>query len=914
VVVTGPSGSGKSSLAFDTIFAEGQRRYVESLSSYARRFLEQLPKPDVDLIEGLSPAISIRQRHGTKNPRSTVGTITEIYDFLRMLFSRIGQPHCPNCGRPVFSYTVEQMCDRILELPPGTRFSVLAPVIRNRRGGFRKELEKLRRDGFVRVSIDGVAFDLSENIELDKNRTHRVDVDVDRLSVKRGVRQRLAESIELASRLARGLVYIRPADEDGLLLSETLGCVDCGVSLPELSPRLFSFNRPEGACAACGGLGEVGSFHPDLIVPDPGLNLRDGAVAPWGKPGGAYYRLMIEKLISAVAVDIYTPWKALPEPIRSLVLHGTGTPPEAGGKAAEAADVFEGVIPGLERRQREYEKRTLEGPREIDLLEEEFDRFMVRDCCASCGGKRLRREALCVTVGGRSICDLTSLSLDETVEFFHALGELSPSERAVAEPVVRELEKRVTAIVDLGLGYLSLDRSMATLSTGERERIRLANQIGSNLRGVLYVLDEPSIGLHARDNERLIATLQSLRDRGNTVVVVEHDEATINAADHIVDLGPSAGCEGGQVMATGTPQEIAKHPLSPTGRYLDAARKRAMPRRRRTVAGREVVVRGASVHNLADITVRFPLGVINCVTGVSGSGKSSLVMDTLLPIARQRLNKARSVRGGARISGLEMLDRVVHVDQAPIGRTPRSNPATFVGVFGPIREVFADLPEARARGYPAARFSFNVKGGRCETCKGAGVLKLEMHFLPDLYVTCESCGGARYNQETLEIAYRGKTIADILAATVDEVHDLFETVPRIREQLEALRAIGLGYLELGQGATTLSGGEAQRLKLSKELARRDTGRTLYVLDEPTTGLHFRDVEVLMTVLNELVDNGNTVLVIEHNLDVILSSDHLIDLGPGGGANGGRVVATGTPEEIAEAADSLTAAYLRPFLT
>jgi excinuclease ABC subunit A len=900
VVITGPSGSGKSSLAFDTIYAEGQRRYVESLSAYARQFLDQMAKPEVESIEGLSPAISIEQQTTSRNPRSTVGTVTEIYDYLRLLFARVGRPHCPKCGKPIQAQTVQQIVDRVLELKDGTRFSVLAPVARGRKGRFEKELAEWRKQGFVRVRIDGETRDLGEEIDLDKAKPHDVDVFVDRLAVKEGIQQRLTDSVELALKLAEGLVRVAIADGEEILLSERFACVSCGISLPEITPRMFSFNNPHGACPRCTGLGDVRTYDPDRIIPDPSLSIADGAIAPWGKAGSPYHRYMADVLARKVKVAQDVAWKKLPEKKRALLLNGDGV--EEGG--------WEGVIPGLERRSREYARRkSEEGSDEaaFDYLEEELDRYTVKEPCPECKGARLRPEVLAVTVGGLNIRQLCAQSVKDAARTFEALP-LTPREREVASRITREVGNRLGFLVNVGLDYLSLDRAAATLSGGEAERIRLATQIGAGLVGVLYVLDEPSIGLHPRDNDRLIATLRTLRDVGNSVLVVEHDEDTIRAADHVVDMGPGAGRHGGEVVAEGTPDEIVRNPKSLTGQYLSGLRSVRIPATRRRPRA-QIEIKGARTHNLKNVDVRIPLGVFTCVTGVSGSGKSSLVIDTLLGAARGQAVGPRGRAEWGTIEGLEAIDKVIDIDQAPIGRTPRSNPATYTGLFTPLREVFAQLPEARARGYGPGRFSFNVKGGRCEACQGDGVTRIEMHFLPDVYVQCDVCEGRRYNRETLEIKYRGLSIADVLERSVEDALEVFSAHPQIRRVLETLRAVGLGYVQLGQSATTLSGGEAQRIKLSRELARRATGRTLYVLDEPTTGLHFSDVEVLVDVLHELVEAGNTVIVIEHNLEVVKTADWVIDLGPEGGDGGGRIIAEGTPEEVARVSGSHTALWL-----
>jgi len=903
VVVTGPSGSGKSSLALDTVFAEARRRYVESLGIALRQLMPQLPKPDVDFIDGLSPAICIEQQHAPRNPRSTVGTITELYDFFRLFYARIGKPHCPQCGREVSAYTVQQIVDAVLRLENGARFAILAPIATATVGDLRDELDQLRKNGFVRASVDGREINLDDDVKLDKRKPHRLEVFVDRLAAKPEFRQRLTESVELALKVGHGVVQIAPAAGSALVFSENPRCLDCNVSLPEITPRIFSFNHPEGACRECGGLGDKAYFDPELIIADSRLSLYLGAISAWGKPDSASYRTLLDKLVQNLNVDINLPWNELPEAIRRRVLYGSGS--------ATAKASYEGVVAGLERRARGAQKRTLSED-DSELAEEDLDRFLSRTICPQCHGTRLSREALSIKVGDKNISELTALPLDEILGFFTGLS-FSPGKAAIADPIAREVTSRIRFIQELGLGYLSLNRPTHTLSTGENQRIRLANQIGSGLVGVLYVLDEPSVGLHPRDIARLIKTLGELRDRGNTVLLVEHDRDTIAAADYVVDMGPGAGRLGGEVIASGTPRQIEMQPQSLTGQYLSGSRGRKAPAKHRAISARTITLQNATTNNLQNITVEFPLGALTCVTGVSGSGKSSLIMDTLLPALKWRLGRQASCRPAATLLGAEQIDSVIPVDQAPIGRTPRSNPATYTGVMTAIRELFAGLPDARARGYTPARFSYNVKGGRCETCRGEGVIRVEMSFLPDLYVRCEVCDGQRYNRETLEIAYRGRNIAQFLALTVDEAFDLLSFSPKIRDQLVALRSVGLGYLELGQSALTLSGGESQRLKLSKELARHVTGRTVYILDEPTTGLHFADIELLMDVLGGLVDAGNTVVIIEHNIDVIKMADYLVDLGPEGGAQGGRVIARGTPEQVAKVKQSDTGAFLRKVL-
>jgi excinuclease ABC subunit A len=905
VVITGLSGSGKSSLAFDTIYAEGQRRYVESLSAYARQFLEQLAKPDVDSIEGLSPAIAIEQKTVGRNPRSTVGTITEISDYLRLLFARAGQPFCPSCARPITGQTVQQMTDRVLSLGEGARVQVLAPVVRGRKGAYRKELDSFRRQGFVRVRIDGELLDLSESIRLARNVQHDIDVVVDRLAVRPAARGRIAESLETALRLSGGLVRLDGgAAFDELVLSEKSACIDCGFSYPEIAPRMFSFNSPHGACEGCGGLGTREEFDEARVVPDSSLPLAGGAIAPWsGRRGARYYRQLLAALAEHYGLDGDTPWRELPRRARRGILHGgeeVAFAVERSGRREVFRRRWDGVLGELERR---FEGGGV-GEREA------LARFRSPRPCPECEGSRLRAEARSVRLGGASIADLSKLPVGDAGRFLDGL-ELSPSQRAIAERVLREIRERLRFLLDVGLGYLSLDRAAATLSGGEGQRIRLATQVGSSLMGVLYILDEPSIGLHLRDHRRLLDSLERLRDAGNSIIVVEHDEETIRAADFVIDMGPGAGIHGGRVVAAGSTDEIMAHPDSLTGAFLAGRRSIPVPERRRGADGRELALLGCREHNLKDLHLRLPLGLFVVVTGVSGSGKSTLVNDTLHRALAMRLHGAEQTPGRFdRLEGIEQIDKVTLVDQAPIGRTPRSNPATYTGAFDGIRRLMSQVPEARVRGYSPGRFSFNVKGGRCEACQGDGVLRVEMHFLPDLFVTCEVCGGRRYNRETLEITYKNRTIADVLDMTVEEAVSFLENVPSVRRPLQTLHDVGLDYIHLGQAATTLSGGEAQRIKLARELARRSTGRTLYLLDEPTTGLHFADVERLLDVLHRLVDAGNTVLVIEHNPDVIKCADHVIDLGPEGGEEGGQIVAEGPPERIAACAASHTGRLLR----
>jgi excinuclease ABC subunit A len=923
IVITGLSGSGKSSLAFDTIYAEGQRRYVESLSAYARQFLGQMEKPDVDSIEGLSPAISIDQKTTSRNPRSTVGTVTEIYDYLRLLWSRIGKPHCYNCGAPIQGQSLEQITDRALTMDEGTRFMVMAPVVRGRKGEYGRLLDEMRAQGYARARIDGELRRLDEEIELDKKFKHDISVVVDRLVMKEGVRKRLSESVEAASQLAAGLVEIEtlPAEGQGpargareaehtggdvLLFSERFACLNCGTSMPELEPRIFSFNSPHGCCQRCHGLGFQRVIDPELIVPDPTLSISEGALEPWTKAASVYHRRLLEAVAESNGIDIETPWQDLSQRDRDLLLDGTGDERHTVsyrnrfGRRRVYTVRFEGMLASLERR---YENTDSENTRE------RIEGLMALQPCPACGGARLRPESLAVTVGGLNIYEYTRLSARGGLQWIEAL-ELTETERAIARLVVREIAERLRFLDSVGIGYLSLERAATTLSGGEAQRIRLATQIGSSLVGVLYILDEPSIGLHQRDNAKLIDTLQRLRDLGNTVIVVEHDEGTIRAADHVVDLGPGAGEHGGEVVAEGTPQQIARRSGSLTGQFLNGKRTIPVPELRRSPTD-ELTVRGARQHNLKNVDVSVPLGVFCCVTGVSGSGKSTLVNEILYRAVANRLHRAR-LRPGAhdRIDGIDRVDKVINIDQSPIGRTPRSNTATYTGVFDHIRDLFSHTKEARVRGYKPGRFSFNVKGGRCEVCRGDGQIKIEMHFLPDVYVPCEQCHGRRYNRETLEVRFKGKSIADVLEMSVEEAVEFFAHIPKIKRRLQTLHDVGLDYIRLGQPATTLSGGEAQRIKLATELSKVATGDTLYILDEPTTGLHFADVQRLLDVLDRLVEAGNTVVVIEHNLDVIKSADRIIDLGPEGGEAGGEVVATGTPEEVAANPGSYTGQFLR----
>ncbi len=906
VVITGLSGSGKSTLAFDTIYAEGQRRYVESLSAYARQFLEQMEKPDVDSIEGLSPAISIEQRPISKNPRSTVATVTEIYDYLRVLFARVGKPHCYKCGKEILSQTVQQIVDQVMRLSEGTRFIISAPIVKGRKGEYRNELNQLRKDGYARVKIDGEIRDLDEEIILHKNKKHHIDVVIDRLIMKEGIKKRLADSLETGLKLSQGIVKVEIIEGEKLIFSEKFACVDCGISYPEITPRMFSFNNPYGACPVCGGLGTTMYFDPELIVPNPDLSLREGAISPWVRRNSTYFHQMLDALCEHYTIDIYSPFKDLRPEVQHVFLYGSGEEKirfyfESDGKKTFHHKAFEGVIYNLERRYRETDSL---------FIRKDIERYVNSRPCPKCHGSRLRQESLFITVNGRAISDITKLSVSDAYQFFCDI-RLSERDMEIARRILKEIQERLGFLLNVGVDYLTLDRASATLSGGEGQRIRLATQIGSTLVGVLYILDEPSIGLHQRDNIRLLQTLRRLRDLGNTVLVVEHDQETILASDFIVDMGPGAGDDGGRVVFSGTPQEMIKDSGSLTGRYLSGDLTISVPAKRRKPGKKYLLIKGASQNNLKEISVKVPLGLFNCVTGVSGSGKSTLVIDTLYKALAQKLYQSKDRPGKVmEIKGLEHVDKIIDIDQSPIGRTPRSNPATYTGLFTHIRELFAKLPESRTRGYRPGRYSFNVKGGRCEACKGDGLIKIEMHFLPDIYVMCEVCKGKRYNRETLEIEYRGKNIADILDMTVTKALAFFSRIPTIRTKLQTLSEVGLGYIKLGQSATTLSGGEAQRVKLAKELSKKGTGKTLYILDEPTTGLHFADIQKLLNVLNRLVDAENTVIVIEHNLDVIKTADFIIDLGPEGGEKGGEVVACGTPEELTGVQRSYTGQFLR----
>ena len=908
VVFTGLSGSGKSSLAFDTIYAEGQRRYVESLSAYARQFLGQMDKPDVDFIEGLSPAVSIDQKSSSKNPRSTVGTITEIYDYLRLLYARIGHPYCPYCGKPIAGQTVQQIVDQLLAYPEGRRLQVMSPLVRGRKGEYGAMFEELRKKGYVRVRVDGEVRMLDEEITLDKFKKHNIEVIIDRLIIREGIESRLADSLETALDLGDGLVLVQSEDEERIF-SSNFACIDCGFSFEEMSPRMFSFNSPYGACPQCSGLGITMEFDPQFVIPNPELSIAEGAIHPWGGNQG-YYKQFLESFARHHNIDLYKPFAALTEREKELLLYGS---PEVitfryvsffRGRSRYHKRAFPGVLKLLQKRYHESESEEMRA---------ELARYMSSKPCPACGGRRLKEASLAVTVGEKNIAQLTAMTVEEAQAFLSTLP-LSEKETYIARQVLKEISARLGFLLDVGLGYLTLDRSANTLSGGEAQRIRLATQIGSGLTGVIYILDEPSIGLHQRDNYRLLQTLLQLRDLGNTVIVVEHDEETIRSADYIVDMGPGAGETGGYVVAAGPPDKIMEEPASITGDYLAGRRSIALPASRRVPQGRWLEIKGARANNLKNIDVKFPLGVFTCVTGVSGSGKSTLVNEILAKALAQKLHRARELPGEYReITGIENLEKVIEIDQSPIGRTPRSNPATYTGVFDTIRELFSQTPEAKMRGYRPGRFSFNVKGGRCEACRGDGILRIEMHFLPDVYVPCEVCKGKRYNRETLEITYKGKNISQVLEMSVQEAVEFFASIPRLQRRLQTLVDVGLGYIRLGQPATTLSGGEAQRVKLAAELSRRSNGKTLYILDEPTTGLHVDDIKKLLNILERLVENGDTVIVIEHNLEVIKRADYLIDLGPEGGERGGEVVAKGTPEEVALVEASHTGKFLRRIL-
>jgi excinuclease ABC subunit A len=912
VVITGLSGSGKSSLAFDTIYAEGQRRYMESLSSYARQFLGLMEKPNVEFIDGLSPAISIDQRTTSKNPRSTVGTVTEIYDYFRLLFARIGIPHCPQCGKVIAQQTVDQMVDSVLALEEGTRIQILAPVVRGRKGEYTKLIQDARKNGYVRIRIDGEVMDINDEIKLDKNRKHTIEIVVDRLIVRPGIQKRLTDSIETSLNLTGGILVVDVIGKEEMLFSQNFSCTECGISIEELTPRMFSFNNPFGACPNCGGLGTLMKIDPDLVIVDKTKALTEGALTTTGwnfTNEDAYSRMYLDALAKHYGFDINTPVEKLPPEILDKILYGTGSEKikveydrEYGSGSFMTS--FEGVISSMERRYRETRS---------DSQKEYYESFMSNIPCQECEGKRLRKESLAVTIGGKNIHEISSMSISDAVGFFKDL-KLTDRELLIASQILKEINARLKFLMDVGLNYLTLHRATATLSGGEAQRIRLATQIGSGLMGVLYILDEPSIGLHQRDNEKLLDTLKRLRDLGNTLLVVEHDEETMYAADHIIDMGPGAGEHGGKIVAEGTVEEIKANPNSITGKYLSGALKIDIPKQRRKINSRILRILGAKENNLKDVDIDIPLGVFTCVTGVSGSGKSSLVNEILYKKLASKLNRAKTKAGSHRdILGLEHLDKVINIDQSPIGRTPRSNPATYTGLFDLIRDLFAQTVDAKTKGYKAGRFSFNVRGGRCEACRGDGILKIEMHFLPDVYVPCEVCKGKRYNRETLDVKYKGKNIADVLNMTVGEALEFFENIPRLKRKIQTLYDVGLGYIRLGQPATTLSGGEAQRVKLATELSKRATGKTMYILDEPTTGLHMADVHKLIDVLQKLVETGNSVVVIEHNLDVIKTADYIIDLGPEGGDCGGEVIATGTPEEVSANEKSYTARFLKKVL-
>ncbi|MBS4174057.1 excinuclease ABC subunit UvrA [Bacillus sp. FJAT-49736] len=910
VVVTGLSGSGKSSLAFDTIYAEGQRRYVESLSAYARQFLGQMDKPDVDAIEGLSPAISIDQKTTSRNPRSTVGTVTEIYDYLRLLYARVGRPICPNHGIEITSQTVEQMVDRILEYPERTKLQILAPIVSGRKGAHVKVFEDIKKQGFVRVRVDGELRDLGEDIDLEKNKKHSIEVVIDRIVVKDGISARLADSLETALRLADGKVIIDVMGEEELLFSEHLACPLCGFSIDKMEPRMFSFNSPFGACPECDGLGTKLEVDVELVIPNWDLSLRENAIAPWEPVSSQYYPQLLEAVSNHYGIDMDIPVKDIPKHQLDKLLYGSGDEKiyfkyeNDFGQIREGNIHFEGVIPNVERRYKETSS---------DYIREQMEKYMAQQACPKCKGYRLKEETLSVKINQMHIGEVTEFSIEQADQFFKGL-DLTEKERKIANLILREIRERLGFLVNVGLEYLTLSRAAGTLSGGEAQRIRLATQIGSRLTGVLYILDEPSIGLHQRDNDRLIDTLKNMRDIGNTLIVVEHDEDTMLAADYLIDIGPGAGIHGGEIVSAGTPEQVMNDPNSLTGQYLSGKKFIPLPMERRKPDGRFIEIKGAKENNLKNVNVKFPLGTFIAVTGVSGSGKSTLINEILYKSLAQKLYRSKSKPGEFKdLKGIEYLEKVIDIDQSPIGRTPRSNPATYTGVFDDIRDVYAATNEAKIRGYKKGRFSFNVKGGRCEACRGDGIIKIEMHFLPDVYVPCEVCHGKRYNRETLEVKYKGKSIAEVLDMTVENALEFFENIPKIKRKLQTIADVGLGYIKLGQPATTLSGGEAQRVKLASELHRRSTGKSFYILDEPTTGLHVDDIARLLDVLQRLVENGDTVLVIEHNLDVIKTVDHIIDLGPEGGSNGGTIIATGTPEKIAEASESYTGRYLKPIL-
>jgi len=909
VVITGLSGSGKSSLAFDTIYAEGQRRYVESLSAYARQFLEQMDKPDVDAIEGLSPAISIEQRNTSRNPRSTVGTVTEIYDYLRLLFARIGHPHCPECGLEISSQTTQQIVDQIMDMKEGSKAQILAPLIDGRKGAHTYLLRRLRKDGFTRARIDGQTTLLDEEIVLDKNKKHDISVVVDRLIINKSIRRRLTDSMELTLNLSGGQAILDVIGSGETFFSQKAACTQCGISVPELTPQMFSFNNPQGACPECSGLGTKRYFDPDLIIPDHDLSLREGALLPWANRHSVYFQQMLDSLCQHYQIDIYTPFKSLPKKAQEVFLFGSGEEEikfyfERDNRRYFYTRPFEGVIPNLERRYHETDSYQ---------VREEIERYMSIRPCPTCAGARLKPISLAVKVGGNSIHEITALSVERASEFFQDLNLVS-KERDIAKRILKEIKDRLGFLKSVGVDYLSLDRPSSTLAGGEDQRIRLATQISSGLAGVLYVLDEPTIGLHQRDNLLLLKNLRHLKDLGNTVLVVEHDAETILSSDYVIDMGPGAGVKGGQVVFKGTPEQLMRNEASLTGQYLSGKRVIPIPRSRRNGNGMSLVIEGARQNNLKNIQVEIPLGTFTCVTGVSGSGKSSLINEILFPALTQKLYRSKAKVGKVTsIKGIHQIDKVINIDQSPIGRTPRSNPATYTGVFTYIRELFSMLPDSKMRGYKPGRFSFNVRGGRCEACNGDGIIKIEMHFLPDVYVTCEACKGLRFNRDTLEIKYKGVHVADVLDMTVNQTFSFFENIPKIKNKLKTLLDVGLGYIKLGQSATTLSGGEAQRVKLSRELSKRDTGRTLYLLDEPTTGLHFADIQKLLQVLNYLVSLNNTVVVIEHNLDVIKTADHIIDLGPEGGEKGGYLVGAGTPEQLSQIKKSYTGKFLKKSL-